>query len=449
MVSRHQLAHARHHRRRRQPSRSPSSSRSMRWCSPSRASIRSMSDGDLGLLTHGPVAVVRRGGSRGGDPHGRRAVGRAALAEGRLGARPGPDDHDVRAGPGVVPGRARPRRRLAVRGRRPGRRAGRRRAGRPRQPSSTGSPPSGCRCSGSSRPASMPAARRRTSGSRPTARSCSSRRSAPTSAAPTCSSVSTARSLPHHFGDERPFDSLRRSVEHEAFVALNAPALGIRTPAFRAFATAEPNGYVLAYEAIAGRSLDRLQPSEVSDEVLAATWALVGALREHRIAHRDLRLANVFVDDGGDVWLIDFGFSEVAASDLLLATDVAELVASSSACVGRATSGRPCRASRRRGDVGAARSTASGSGASAARRERRSSSGRGCSTSCGPRSLPRARAGRDPDQPTPSGDHPIFVDRDRSEPPRRGWCGAPSPLLRSATGRDRRLTTAVRDGSIG
>ncbi len=140
--------------------------------------------------------------------------------------------------------------------------------------------------------------------------------------------------VPHHLGDERPFDSLRRSVEHEAFVALNAAALGIRTPAFQAFATAEPNGYVLAYEAIAGRSLDRLDPSEVSDEVLAAIWDLVGALRRHRIAHRDLRLANVFVDDAGEVWLIDFGFSEVAASDLLLATDVAELVASSSVSVG-------------------------------------------------------------------------------------------------------------------
>ena len=66
----------------------------------------------------------------------------------------------------------------------------------------------------------------------------------------------------------------------------------------------------------------------------AAIWRLVGDLRRHRIAHRDLRLANVFLDDNGDVWLIDFGFSEVAASDLLLATDVAELLASSSLCVG-------------------------------------------------------------------------------------------------------------------
>ena len=37
--------------------------------------------------------------------------------------------------------------------------------------------------------------------------------------------------------------------------------------------------------------------------------------------------------------MIDFGFSELAASDLLLANDVAELVASSSVVVG--PSGRP------------------------------------------------------------------------------------------------------------
>jgi undecaprenyl-diphosphatase len=140
--------------------------------------------------------------------------------------------------------------------------------------------------------------------------------------------------LPHNFGDEKPFSSLRRAVEHEAFVALKASALGVRTPALRAFATADPNGYVLAYDAIEGRSLDRLDPAEVTDDVLAAIWSLVGELRQYRIAHRDLRLANIFLDDTGQAWLIDFGFGEVAASDLLLATDVAELVASSSVYVG-------------------------------------------------------------------------------------------------------------------
>jgi undecaprenyl-diphosphatase len=140
---------------------------------------------------------------------------------------------------------------------------------------------------------------------------------------------------PRNFGDERPFSDLRRAVEHEALVALAARDLGIRTPRLRAFATAAPGGYVLAYDAIKGRSLDRLDPNEI-DGVLDAVWALVGQLQTHRIAHRDLRLANIFRDDDGVAWLIDFGFSEMAASDMLLATDVAELMASSSVCVGAA-----------------------------------------------------------------------------------------------------------------
>lgn len=140
--------------------------------------------------------------------------------------------------------------------------------------------------------------------------------------------------LPRNFGDERPFSTLRRGVEHEALVAFAASSLGVQTPAVRAFAEVEPNGFVLAYDAVEGSSLDRLEPEQVTDDVLAATWALVGALRRHRIAHRDLRLANIFLGEAADVWLIDFGFAEMAASDLLLATDVAELLASSSVYVG-------------------------------------------------------------------------------------------------------------------
>jgi tRNA A-37 threonylcarbamoyl transferase component Bud32 len=142
------------------------------------------------------------------------------------------------------------------------------------------------------------------------------------------------RLRPRDFGDEQAFSTLRRAVEHEALVALAARDMPLRTPRLRAFATAEPNGYVLAYDKIEGKSLDRLEPAQLTDRVLASIWRLVGQLRGRRIAHRDLRLANIFMDDEGEVWLIDFGFSEMAASDLLLANDVAELLASSSLYVG-------------------------------------------------------------------------------------------------------------------
>ena len=141
---------------------------------------------------------------------------------------------------------------------------------------------------------------------------------------------------PRDLGDERPFSSLRRTVEHEALLALAARDLQIHTPRLRGFATAEPHAFVLAYDAIEGRSLDRVEPADVTDAVLTAIWDEVLQLRRHRIAHRDLRLANIFLGSDGAVWIIDFGFSELAASDLLLANDTAELLASSTLKVGPA-----------------------------------------------------------------------------------------------------------------
>jgi glycosyltransferase 2 family protein len=140
--------------------------------------------------------------------------------------------------------------------------------------------------------------------------------------------------VPRNLGDEKGFRSLRRAVEHEALVALAARDIGVRTPRFVSLATAEPASFVLVYEGIDGRSLDRLEPDDVDDDLLGAIWAQVQLLRERRLAHRDLRLANVFVAADGAVWMIDFGFSELAASDTLLANDVAELLAATSLHVG-------------------------------------------------------------------------------------------------------------------
>jgi undecaprenyl-diphosphatase len=134
-------------------------------------------------------------------------------------------------------------------------------------------------------------------------------------------------------GDERPFSSLRRAVEHEALVALAARDVGVRTPRFVGLATAEPDGFVLSYEGIDGSSLDGVPVEDLTDELLTGVWEQLAIIRRHRIAHRDLRLANVFRDAQGQAWLIDFGFSELAASDLLLATDMAEAIASQSMAV--------------------------------------------------------------------------------------------------------------------
>jgi len=139
-----------------------------------------------------------------------------------------------------------------------------------------------------------------------------------------------------NIGDEPAFSSLRRAVEHEALLSYSATAAGVRTPPLVAVGLIGEEEYsmLLAYKAIEGRSLDSIEADELTDEVLIGIWEQVGILREHGIAHRDLRLANVFLDDQGTPWIIDFGFSELAASEILLHNDIAELVTSSALLVG-------------------------------------------------------------------------------------------------------------------
>ena len=135
-------------------------------------------------------------------------------------------------------------------------------------------------------------------------------------------------------GDERPFGSLRRAVEHEALLSLRASALQIRTPQLVAVSEIGNDGMLLAYEAVDGRSLDSVDPSDITDDQLVGIWELVAEMRRGGIAHRDLRSANIFMAADGTPWIIDFGFAELAASDLLLDTDVAELLASTAPLVG-------------------------------------------------------------------------------------------------------------------
>jgi undecaprenyl-diphosphatase len=133
-------------------------------------------------------------------------------------------------------------------------------------------------------------------------------------------------------GDHHPFVSLRRAVEHEAMVSLQARALGVRTPRILGVTDAGVDGMVLAYDALEGRSADQVEA--ITDETLDSIWRMVSLLHSKRIAHQDLRLANIFLDQNNEPWIVDFGFSELAATDQELGTDTAELLASTMAVVG-------------------------------------------------------------------------------------------------------------------
>lgn len=135
-------------------------------------------------------------------------------------------------------------------------------------------------------------------------------------------------------GDERPDSSLRRTVEHEALVSLKARDVGVATPRLRSLARVGQDSFLLAYDLIPGSSMDSVPVESLTDDVLREVWDQVALLRSNRIAHRDLRLANLFLDADGRALLIDFGFAEVAAGEELLRSDVAQLLASLALVVG-------------------------------------------------------------------------------------------------------------------
>jgi undecaprenyl-diphosphatase len=135
-------------------------------------------------------------------------------------------------------------------------------------------------------------------------------------------------------GEERTFASVRRAVEHEAVVAMKARSDGVRTARLIILAEVGPSSLLLAYEAIDGRTLDAVPDNELSDDLVRKVWNEVRELHARRTAHRNLAPGNIMVDAHDMVWIIDFGFAELAASDAQLDTDVAELLLSLSARVG-------------------------------------------------------------------------------------------------------------------
>ncbi|MGA9347950.1 MAG: phosphatase PAP2 family protein [Anaerolineae bacterium] len=134
--------------------------------------------------------------------------------------------------------------------------------------------------------------------------------------------------------DEVPFATPKQQTEHEAYLALLAEKAGVHTPPVVLATQVRDGSGLLAQQRVTGRGLDSLEADEIDDVLLRKIWNQVALLRKARIAHRDLRRANILVDEQGQPWIIDFGFAEAAASDRRLALDIAEMLASLACLVG-------------------------------------------------------------------------------------------------------------------
>ncbi|MCX4627716.1 flippase-like domain-containing protein [Streptomyces sp. NBC_01443] len=124
----------------------------------------------------------------------------------------------------------------------------------------------------------------------------------------------------------RSLQSLRQALEQEALLAYAAIAAGANAPKLIATSELGPDAVMLVYEHLDGRPLDALADEEITDELTRSTWKQVRALQSRRIAHRRLTGDALVVDRSGNLVLTDLRGGEIAAGDLVLRMDIAQLL---------------------------------------------------------------------------------------------------------------------------
>ncbi|MEV7597979.1 lysylphosphatidylglycerol synthase transmembrane domain-containing protein [Kitasatospora sp. NPDC089797] len=130
------------------------------------------------------------------------------------------------------------------------------------------------------------------------------------------------RTAPH----PRALRSPRTGLEHEALVTYAALAAGVRTRRIAATAGLGHDTALIAYEHLAGRTLDQLDDDEITDDLLTDAWHQLALLQRREIAHRALVPGSLLIDGTGAVHLVDFADGDIAASELVLRCDIAQLL---------------------------------------------------------------------------------------------------------------------------
>ncbi|WP_245694669.1 lysylphosphatidylglycerol synthase transmembrane domain-containing protein [Streptomyces abyssalis] len=124
----------------------------------------------------------------------------------------------------------------------------------------------------------------------------------------------------------RSLQSLRQALEQEALLAYAAIAAGANAPRLVATSELGPDAVMLVYEHIDARTLDSLPDEEITDTLMRAAWRQVEALQSRRITHRRLVGDALLVDSSGTVYLTDMRAGEIAAGDVVLRMDIAQLL---------------------------------------------------------------------------------------------------------------------------
>ncbi|HEY2130783.1 MAG TPA: lysylphosphatidylglycerol synthase transmembrane domain-containing protein, partial [Streptosporangiaceae bacterium] len=120
--------------------------------------------------------------------------------------------------------------------------------------------------------------------------------------------------------------STERLAERRALLSYAVEDAGVRTPRLRAVLRVGPDAMALATDADGGTSLAR-RGSALTDREVEHVWDAVLRLHAHRVTHRALTADKIVICADGQIKLLDPGGGDIAASDLQLRLDLAQLLA--------------------------------------------------------------------------------------------------------------------------
>jgi uncharacterized membrane protein YbhN (UPF0104 family) len=129
--------------------------------------------------------------------------------------------------------------------------------------------------------------------------------------------------------------TMERALERQALLIYAVEDAGVVTPALRATLRVGTEAAVLCCDRLTGTPLDGL-PGSPSDDQLASVWDAVLQLHERRVTHRTLTADRILLTgpDHRDVILLDPGNGDVAATDVQIRLDQAQLLAEMALLVG-------------------------------------------------------------------------------------------------------------------
>jgi uncharacterized membrane protein YbhN (UPF0104 family) len=120
--------------------------------------------------------------------------------------------------------------------------------------------------------------------------------------------------------------NLRRAVEHAALIAYAAQSAGVPAPRLLLTTEVGPDSVALVFQHIPGTPFDEL--ADISDSELDSSWRAIRTLHEHQMSHRALSGRHLLRGTDDSTWLLGMDQGSIAASDVAMRLDLAELLCS-------------------------------------------------------------------------------------------------------------------------